>query len=72
MRSPSPEATEQNMSIKDIFDDNGDIKEVTTLPLPLPAEEAFPRNRIPSPIPSEKDELDLNYVCMFIKIFFFF
>jgi len=61
VRSPSPEVATEQVNVDNMFDDNGDIKEINSLPLPMPAEEAFPRNRIPSPIPVEKEELDLDY-----------
>lgn len=41
---------------------NGEINDVYYLPPPLPREEVIPRNRIPSPILGEKDDLNLDYV----------
>ncbi|XP_014209622.1 protein lin-37 homolog isoform X2 [Copidosoma floridanum] len=62
VRSPSPELEEsEQIDVSNMFDENGDIKDVHSLPLPLPAEEAFPRNRIPSPVPITKEDLDLDY-----------
>ncbi|XP_033329857.1 myb-interacting protein 40 isoform X1 [Megalopta genalis] len=61
VRSPSPEiVNEVNMS-NNILDTNGDVRDVYYLPPPLPCEEAIPRNRIPSPIFREKEELNLDY-----------
>lgn len=61
-RSPSPEVLTETNTINELFDPTGEIRDVRSLPPPLPSEEAFPRNRIPSPIPHKKEELDLNYV----------
>lgn len=45
-----------------LFGTNGELNDVHYLPPPLPCEEAIPKNRIPSPIVGEKDELNLDYV----------
>ncbi|XP_033208404.1 protein lin-37 homolog isoform X2 [Belonocnema kinseyi] len=60
-RSPSPEMARDENSEESLYDSNGELKEVCTLPRPLPSEEAFPKNRIPSPIPTEREELNLDY-----------
>lgn len=63
VRSPSPEiVSEINNQHNNILDANGEIRDVHYLPPPLPCEEALPRNRIPSPIISESEELKLDYV----------
>jgi hypothetical protein len=51
-----------------MFDSNGDIRDVASLPPPLPSEEALPRNRIPSPIMIHNEELNLDYVSKNIEI----
>ena len=61
-RSPSPEIVSEANSYDNLFDSNGEIRDIGTLPPPLPSEEAFPRNRIPSPIHFEREELNLDYV----------
>ncbi|XP_035735511.1 protein lin-37 homolog isoform X2 [Vespa mandarinia] len=62
VRSPSPEiVSEINNQHNNILDANGEIRDVHYLPPPLPCEEAMPRNRIPSPIIPETEELKLDY-----------
>lgn len=61
VRSPSPEIVSETNKYSNILDANGEIRDVYYLPTPLPCEEAMPRNRIPSPIMSEKEELKLDY-----------
>ena len=64
-RSPSPETISESnntVNVNNLIDTNGEIQDVTSLPVPLPSEEAFPRNRIPSPISVETEELNLDYV----------
>lgn len=62
-RSPSPEIErDDTVTPNTMFDDTGDIRDVLALPDPLPSVEAFPQNRIPSPILFDKEELDLDYV----------
>lgn len=68
VRSPSPEIVNEVHSDDMLEDENGDLRDVYTLPVPLPREEVFPRNRIPEPIPQPKDKLDLVYVSCFVKI----
>ncbi|XP_001604648.1 protein lin-37 homolog [Nasonia vitripennis] len=60
-RSVSPELVTETDSFDNLFDPNGEIKDVSSLPPPLPSEEAFPRNRIPSPITVESEKLNLDY-----------
>lgn len=62
IRSPSPEIVGEINSDDTMYDSNGELREVFTLPEPSMSEEAFPKNRIPSPIPIEKEELNLDYV----------
>ncbi|XP_043512384.1 protein lin-37 homolog isoform X1 [Frieseomelitta varia] len=61
IRSPSPEIVNEVNISNNILDSNGEVRDVYYLPPPLPCEEAIPRNRIPSPIPREKEELNLDY-----------
>ncbi|XP_014616965.1 PREDICTED: protein lin-37 homolog isoform X1 [Polistes canadensis] len=62
IRSPSPEiVSEINNQNSNILDASGEIRDVHFLPPPLPCEEAMPRNRIPSPIIPEKEEIKLEY-----------
>ncbi|XP_014478182.1 PREDICTED: protein lin-37 homolog [Dinoponera quadriceps] len=61
VRSPSPEIVNEVNMGNNIFDTNGELSDVHYLPPPLPCEEAIPKNRIPSPIVGEKDELNLDY-----------
>ncbi|KAH0561655.1 protein lin-37 homolog [Cotesia glomerata] len=60
-RTPSPEIVEEVHKDTSFEDSNGELRDVFNLPPPKPAEEAFPRNRIPSPVRQPKDKLDLNY-----------
>lgn len=62
IRSPSPEILNEVNISNNILDSNGEVRDVYYLPPPLPCEEAMPRNRIPSPIIREKEELNLDYV----------
>ena len=62
VRSPSPEIVREGNPDESLYDLNGELREIFTLPQPLPSEEAFPKNRIPSPIVKEKEELNLDYV----------
>lgn len=62
VRSPSPEYDPETEDLTDIFDENGELKEIKHLPLPQHSTEAAPQNRVPSPILREKEELDLIYV----------
>lgn len=50
------------VSSTNLNDSNGELQDVFYLPPPLPREEAFPRNRVPSPIAQTNEELDLDYV----------
>ncbi|XP_057320607.1 protein lin-37 homolog [Microplitis mediator] len=61
VRTPSPEIVDEVHTDNNLEDSNGELRDVFNLPLPKPAEEAFPRNRIPSPSPQPKEKLDLNY-----------
>lgn len=61
VRSPSPEIVSEINNCTNILDASGEIRDVYYLPPPLPCEEAMPRNRIPSPIVSEKEEMKLDY-----------
>ncbi|XP_003698705.1 protein lin-37 homolog [Apis florea] len=61
IRSPSPEILNEVNISNNILDSNGEVRDVYYLPPPLPCEEAMPRNRIPSPIIREKEELNLDY-----------
>ena len=61
VRSPSPEIVNEINVSNNILDANGEVRDVHYLPPPLPCEEAIPRNRIPSPIPRDKEELNLDY-----------
>ncbi|XP_011506466.1 PREDICTED: protein lin-37 homolog [Ceratosolen solmsi marchali] len=60
-RSPSPDIISEFNSVGNMFDTNGEIRDINSLPPPLPSEEALPRNRIPSPIIIDKEKLDLDY-----------
>jgi len=62
IRSPSPEIVNEVNIMNNLINANGEINDVHYLPSPLPREEAIPRNRIPSPILGEKDDLNLDYV----------
>lgn len=63
VRSPSPEIVNEVHSDNLLHNENGQLRDVYHLPPPLPSEEAFPRNRIPSPVPPEtKEKLNLDYV----------
>ncbi|KAK0073884.1 hypothetical protein PV325_009065 [Microctonus aethiopoides] len=67
IRSPSPEIIEEVHS-ESIFEDvNGELRDVHSLPEPLPREEILTRNRIPSPIPQPEDKLELNYEGQVLK-----
>ncbi|XP_071571767.1 protein lin-37 homolog [Temnothorax nylanderi] len=61
IRSPSPEVINEVSMADNLVGADGEINDVHYLPPPLPREEAIPRNRIPSPILGEKDDLNLNY-----------
>ncbi|XP_017752317.1 PREDICTED: protein lin-37 homolog [Eufriesea mexicana] len=61
IRSPSPEIVNEINISNNILDSNGEVRDVYYLPPPLPCEEAIPRNRIPSPINRDKEELNLDY-----------
>ncbi|XP_070169811.1 protein lin-37 homolog isoform X2 [Polyergus mexicanus] len=61
VRSPSPEIVNEINITNNLIDANGELNDVHYLPTPLPREEAIPRNRIPSPIFGEKDDLNLDY-----------
>lgn len=62
VRSPSPEIVNEINPDDTMYDSNGELLEVFSLPEPSMSEEAFPKNRIPSPVPLEKEELNLDYV----------
>jgi len=62
VRSPSPEIINEINIADNLIGTDGEINDVHYLPPPLPNEEAIPRNRIPSPILGEKDDLNLDYV----------
>jgi len=66
VRSPSPEIISEGSSAN-LNDSNGELRDVFYLPPPLPREEAFPRNRVPSPIIQKKEELDLDYEGQVLK-----
>ncbi|XP_015586309.1 protein lin-37 homolog isoform X2 [Cephus cinctus] len=61
IRSPSPEVLNDLNSTNNVINIDGELRDVFTLPAPLPREEALPKNRIPSPIPGSKEELNLDY-----------
>lgn len=61
VRSPSPEIVNEVNITNNLIDANGELNDVHYLPTPLPREEAIPRNRIPSPILGDKDDLNLDY-----------
>ncbi|EFN81197.1 Protein lin-37-like protein [Harpegnathos saltator] len=61
VRSPSPEIVNEVNIGNNLFGINGELNDVHYLPLPLPCEEAIPKNRIPSPVLGEKEELNLDY-----------
>ncbi|XP_051172837.1 protein lin-37 homolog [Leptopilina boulardi] len=61
VRSPSPEIVNEINPDDTMYDSNGELLEVFSLPEPSMSEEAFPKNRIPSPVPLEKEELNLDY-----------
>ncbi|XP_043669507.1 protein lin-37 homolog [Vespula pensylvanica] len=60
IRSPSPEILIE-INHRNILDVTGKVRDVHYLPTPFPCEEAMPRNRIPSPIIPENEELKLDY-----------
>lgn len=60
-------AEESVVDSSNLFDTTGEIQDVGCLPPPLPSQEAFPRNRIPSPVEMEKEELNLDYVSMNVE-----
>jgi len=62
VRSPSPEIINEVSMADNLIGADGEINDVHYLPPPLPREEIIPRNRIPSPILGEKDDLNLDYV----------
>lgn len=62
VRSPSPEIINETNVGNNLIGANGELNDVHYLPPPLPCEEAVPKNRIPSPILGEKDDLNLDYV----------
>lgn len=62
VRSPSPEIINEVNTENNLIGTDGELNDVHYLPPPLPREEAIPRNRIPSPILEEKDDLNLDYV----------
>jgi len=62
VRSPSPEIINEINIADNLIGTDGEINDVHYLPPPLLNEEAIPRNRIPSPILGEKDDLNLDYV----------
>lgn len=61
VRSPSPEIIGEINMGNCLIGSNGEINDVHYLPPPLPCEEAMPKNRIPSPVLGEKDNLNLDY-----------
>lgn len=61
IRSPSPEILNEINANSNLFDSDNDVHDVYSLPAPLPREEAWPRNRVPSPITLPKEELNLDY-----------
>lgn len=65
VRSPSPEVLNEVNTDSNLFDSNGDIHDVYSLPAPLPRKEVWPRNRVPSPITVPKEELNLDYASIF-------
>nr|XP_012225207.1 PREDICTED: protein lin-37 homolog [Linepithema humile] len=67
IRSPSPEVVNDINIADNLIGANGEINDVYYLPPPLPREEAIPRNRIPSPVPQEKDDLNLDYEGQVLK-----
>ncbi|XP_034951709.1 protein lin-37 homolog [Chelonus insularis] len=67
IRTPSPEIVNEVHTDNMLEDSSGELRDVYCLPTPLPREEVFPRNRIPSPIPQPKDKLDLNYEGQVLK-----
>ncbi|XP_066595138.1 protein lin-37 homolog [Prorops nasuta] len=67
VRSPSPEIVNEVATGNNVLNSNGEICDIYYLPPPLPCEEAMPRNRIPSPILIEKEELNLDYEGQLLK-----
>ncbi|XP_046470983.1 protein lin-37 homolog isoform X2 [Neodiprion pinetum] len=61
IRSPSPEVLNEVNANNTLFDSDSDVHDVYSLPAPLPREEVWPRNRVPSPITLPKEELHLDY-----------
>ncbi|KYM95176.1 PREDICTED: protein lin-37 homolog isoform X2 [Cyphomyrmex costatus] len=61
VRSPSPEIINEVNTENNLIGTDGELNDVHYLPPPLPCEEAIPRNRVPSPILEEKDDLNLDY-----------
>lgn len=62
--SSNPEASNESIGGNGL---SGEINEVHYLPPPLPSEEEISRNRIPSPILEEKDDLNLDYEGQILK-----
>ncbi|KYN27389.1 Protein lin-37 like protein [Trachymyrmex cornetzi] len=67
VRSPSPEIINEVNTANNLIGTDGELSDVHYLPPPLPREEAIPRNRIPSPILEEKDDLNLDYEGQILK-----
>ncbi|KAL0133333.1 hypothetical protein PUN28_000822 [Cardiocondyla obscurior] len=61
VRSPSPEIISEVSMADNIVGTDGEISDVHYLPPPLPREEAIPKNRVPSPVVGDKDDLNLDY-----------
>ncbi|XP_012274871.1 protein lin-37 homolog [Orussus abietinus] len=58
--SPSLEVMHDTNANDDLVDTNGELRDIHSLPLPLPCDEALPRNRIPLSVPPTRDELKLD------------
>ncbi|KAL6265010.1 hypothetical protein P5V15_005102 [Pogonomyrmex californicus] len=67
VRSPSPEIINEISITDNLINADGEINDVHYLPPPLPREEAIPRNRVPSPILGDKDDLNLDYDGQILK-----
>lgn len=67
VRSPSPEIVNEVTLGSTLLDANGEVRDVHYLPPPLPCMEAIPRNRVPSPVSIDKEDLNLDYDCQSLK-----
>ncbi|XP_043282608.1 protein lin-37 homolog [Venturia canescens] len=67
VRSASPEIVNEENFENLLNATSGEIRDIHLLPPPLQPEEAFPRNRVPSPISQGKEDLNLDYEGQILK-----